>query len=88
VWTDFVADPGRFSKSSIRPKYANDFFIYTLEWTRDSLVWKINGIEIARQTSDIPHEPMYLLLAGGVETPVSSMTTMEVDWVKVYQCKE
>jgi len=88
VWTDFVADPGRFSKSSIRPKYANDFFIYTLEWTRDSLVWKINGIEIARQTSDIPREPMYLLLAGGVETPVSSMTTMEVDWVKVYQCKE
>jgi hypothetical protein len=51
-------------------------------------VWKINGIEIARQTSDIPREPMYLLLAGGVETPVSSMTTMEVDWVKVYQCKE
>jgi len=85
VWTDFVADPGRFSKSSIGPKYANDFFIYTLEWTRDSLVWKINGQEIARQTSNVPQEPMYVLLAGGVETPVSSMTTMEVDWVKVYQ---
>ena len=87
VWTDFVADPGRFSKSSIGPKYANDFFIYTLEWTRDSLVWKINGQEIARQTSNVPQEPMYVLLAGGVETPVSGMTTMEVDWVKVYQFK-
>ncbi len=83
-----MADPGRFSKSSIGPKYANDFFIYTLEWTRDSLVWKINGIEIARQSSNIPQEPMYLLLAGGVETPVSGMTTMEVDWVKVYRYKE
>jgi len=51
-------------------------------------VWKINGIEIARQSSNIPQEPMYLLLAGGVETPVSGMTTMEVDWVKVYRYKE
>jgi hypothetical protein len=30
---------------------------------------------------------MYILLAGGVENPVSGMTTMEVDWVKVYQYK-
>ena len=87
VWTDFVADPGRFSKSSIGPKYANDFFIYTLEWTSDSLTWKINGQEIARQTSNVPQEPMYVLLAGGVEKPVSGMTTMEVDWVKIYQFK-
>jgi hypothetical protein len=87
VWTDFVADPGRFSKASIGPRYSNDFYIYSLEWTRDMLVWKINGQEIARQTSNVPQEPMYVLLAGGVETPISGMTSMEVDWVKVYQYK-
>ena len=64
IWTDFVADPGRFSKTSIGPRYANDFYIYTLEWTRDKLVWKINGEEIFRQTSNVPQEPMYILLAG------------------------
>jgi beta-glucanase (GH16 family) len=82
-----VADPGRFSKASIGPRYSNDFYIYTLEWTRDMLLWKINGQEIARQTSNVPQEPMYVLLAGGVETPISGMTSMEVDWVKVYQYK-
>ncbi|TFG43918.1 MAG: glycoside hydrolase family 16 protein [Bacteroidia bacterium] len=85
VWTDFVADPGRFSKSSIGPRYANDFYIYTLEWTQDKLVWKINGQEIFRQTSDVPQVPMYILLAGGLDKPISGMTTMEVDWVKVFQ---
>jgi beta-glucanase (GH16 family) len=87
VWTDFVADPGRFSKTSIGPRYANDFYIYTLEWTQDKLVWKINGEEIFRQTSNVPQEPMYVLLAGGLEKPINGMTTMEVDWVKVYQFK-
>jgi hypothetical protein len=85
IWTDFVADPGRFSKSSIGPRYANDFYIYTLEWTQDKLVWKINGEEIFRQTSNVPQEPMYVLLAGGLDKPINGMTTMEVDWVKVYQ---
>jgi beta-glucanase (GH16 family) len=85
VWTDFVADPGRFSKTSIGPRYANDFYIYTLEWTQDKLVWKINGEEIFRQTSNVPQEPMYVLLAGGLDKPINGMTTMEVDWVKVYQ---
>jgi beta-glucanase (GH16 family) len=85
VWTDFVADPGRYSKTSIGPRYANDFYIYTLEWTQDKLVWKINGEEIFRQTSNIPQEPMYVLLAGGLNKPISGMTTMEIDWVKVYK---
>ena len=85
VWTDFVADPGRFSKSSIGPRYANDFYIYTLEWTQDKLIWKINGEEIFRQTSNVPQEPMYVLLAGGLDKPISGMTTMEIDWVRVYQ---
>jgi len=85
VWTDFVADPGRFSKSSIGPRYANDFYIYTLEWTQDKLVWKINDEVIFKQTSNVPQEPMYVLLAGGLDKPINGMTTMEVDWVKVFQ---
>jgi hypothetical protein len=85
VWTDFVADPGRFSKTSIGTRYANDFYIYSLEWTQDKLVWRINGIEIFSQTSNVPQEPMYVLLAGGLDKPINGMTTMEVDWVRMYQ---
>lgn len=85
VWTDFAPEPGRLAKSSIGSRYANDFFIYTLEWTREKLVWKINGEEIFSQTTNVPQEPMYILLAGGLEKPVTGMTTMEIDWVRVYQ---
>jgi hypothetical protein len=85
VWADFSPASGVVSKKSIGLRYANDFFIYTLEWTRDMLVWKINGEEIFRQTSNVPQEPMYILLSGGLEKPVSGMITMEIDWIRVYK---
>jgi hypothetical protein len=28
---------------------------------------------------------MYVLLAGGLDKPINGMTTMEVDWVKIYK---
>jgi Glycosyl hydrolases family 16 len=87
VWADYFPTPEKGSKKSFGSKFANDFYIYTLEWTQDRLVWKINGEEVFRQTSNVPQEPMYVLLSGGLEKPVNSMTTMEVDWVKIYQFK-
>jgi len=85
VWSDFFPAPGNVFKTSVGSRYANDFFIYTLEWTRDLLVWKINGEEVFRQTSNVPQEPMYVLFSGGLDKPVSGMTTMEIDWIRVYQ---
>jgi hypothetical protein len=85
VWADFSPLPDKVAKVSAGQRYANDFFIYTLEWTRDMLVWKINGEEFFRQTSNVPQEPMYVILSGGLEKPVSGMTTMEIDWIRVYQ---
>jgi hypothetical protein len=40
-----------------------------------------------RQTANVPQVPMYVLLAGGLDKPINGMTTMEVDWVRVYQYK-
>lgn len=88
VWADYVPASGKNPfRTSIGSRYANDFFIYSLEWTSDKLVWKINGEEIASQTADVPQVPMYLLLAGGLDKPISGMTTMEIDWVRIYQFK-
>jgi len=87
VWSDYFSAKGNNSKTSIGSRYANDFFIFTLEWTSDKLVWKINNTEVFRQTSDIPYEPMYVLLAGGLDKPINGMTSMEIDWVRVYQAK-
>jgi len=88
VWSDYFSAKGNNVKASIGSRYANDFFIFTLEWTSDKLVWKINDTEVLVQTSDVPQEPMYVVLAGGTDKPLSGMTTMEIDWVRVYQPKK
>ncbi len=88
VQFDYFATPEKKAKTTIGSKYANGFFIYTLEWTSDKLVWKINDTEVFTQTSDVPQEPMYILLSGGLDKPVNGMTSMEIDWVRVYQPKK
>jgi hypothetical protein len=87
VWFDYFSSKGNTSKTSIGSRYSNDYFIYSLEWTSDKLVWKINGTEVFSQTSDIPQEPMYVLLAGGLDKPINGLSTMEIDWVRVYKAK-
>jgi len=88
VWFDYFSAKGNNVKTSLGSRYANDFFIYTLEWTSDKLVWKINDTEVLTHTTDIPQEPMYVLLAGGTDKPINGMTSMEIDWVRVYQPKK
>ena len=85
VWFDYFPAKGNVSKTAIGSRYSNDYFIYTLEWTSDKLVWKINGIEVFSKTTDVPQEPMYVLLAGGLDKPINGMTSMEIDWVRVYK---
>jgi hypothetical protein len=87
VWFDYFPSKGNVSKTSLGSRYSNDYFIYTLEWTSSSLIWKINGVEVFSQTSDIPQEPMYVLLAGGLDKALNSATSMEIDWVRVYKPK-
>ena len=87
VCSDYFSVKGTTSKTSIGSRYSKDFFIYTLEWTSDKLVWRINNTEVMTRRSDVPQEPMYVLLAGGLDKPINGMTTMEIDWVRVYQVK-
>lgn len=87
VWFDHIGNDGKSSKTKLGARYAGDSFIFALEWTASSLVWKINGVEAFRQTENVPQEPMYINLAGGVNKPLNGMTSMEVDWIRVYQPK-
>lgn len=87
VWFDYFQTDGNTSKTSIGSRYASDYFIYTLEWTPDKLVWKINNTKVFAQTSDVPQEAMYVLLAGGLDKPINGMTSLEIDWVRVYKSK-
>jgi hypothetical protein len=44
-------------------------------------------VEVMRQTTGVPQEEMYINLAGGVDKPIGSMSSMEVDWIRVYKVK-
>ncbi|MFN8210785.1 MAG: glycoside hydrolase family 16 protein [Bacteroidales bacterium] len=87
VVLDMFAGVNKVAKTALGAKYAGDSYIFTLEWTAGSLVWKVNGIEAFRQTENVPQEPMYISLAGGLNKPISGQTSMEIDWIRVYQLK-
>lgn len=87
VWCDFFSGNGRNPKKSIGSRYSNDFYIYTLEWTADKLVWKINNTVVFTETSNVPQVPMYVSLAGALDKPINGMTSMEIDWIRIYQPK-
>jgi hypothetical protein len=88
VWFYFFPVIGNPTKTSVGSRYSKDFFIYTLEWTSDKLVWKINDTVVLTQSSDVPQEPMYVLFAGGLDKPLNGMTSIEIDWVRVYKSKK
>ena len=72
-------------------KFSTDYFIYTLEWTPDKLVWKINDLEAMTQTQGVPQDPMYIGFSAGVSAPVPDHmlpASMDIDWVRVYRKKE
>ena len=87
VWFDLFSSVNSALKSSIGSRYAGDYYIFTLEWTASSLTWKVNGVVAFQQTTNVPQEPMYINLAGGLDKPISGSSTMEIDWVRVYQVK-
>lgn len=87
VWFDYFSGNGSNPKTSLGSRYSKDFYIYTLEWTPDKLIWKINNEVVLTQTSNVPQVPMYVSLAGALDKPISGMTSMEVDWIRVYQPK-
>jgi hypothetical protein len=70
--------------------FANHYYIYSLEWTKEALIWRINGVEIWRQTDNVPQEPMYLSLCTILPQEPTKMhlpAEMEIDWIKCYQKK-
>jgi beta-glucanase (GH16 family) len=76
------------SASMGRSHYGFDYFIYSLEWTREKLTWKINGVPVYSTTQGIPQVPMYLNINSALYTDADGTVLpaqLEVDWVRCYQ---
>ena len=65
------------------------YFIYTLDWKQDELVWKINDVVVKTQTEGVPQDPMYLNFSMAVTKEQQNVNaSLEIDWVRCYKIKE
>lgn len=75
------------------PDLSAGFHTFAVEWNASSVIWYVDGVERARQTTGVPNTPMYLIanLAIGGEWggPPSAETQFparyEIDYIRVYQ---
>lgn len=71
-------------------KLSADYYIFTLEWTRDKMVWSINDTVVKEVHDNIPQVPMYIGLSlSANDKPADKYVpaAMEVDWVRFYKLK-
>ena len=66
-------------------KFNSDFYIFSLLWTPEKLVWSINGVEVQTITTDVPRQEMYLVLSSNVHAKSNVQNAaLEIDWVRAY----
>lgn len=69
---------------------AKEYYIFTLEWTEEKLVWMVNDMVIKEEHENIPDVPMYIVFSlGANEAPGDKCipASLEIDWVRAYQRK-
>lgn len=79
----------KFDATTITGISANEFFIYSLRWTKTALIWYVNNMEVYRTAANIPQEEMYLAFNSFITaTQKAEEGNLEVEWVKVFQVNE
>jgi beta-glucanase (GH16 family) len=71
--------------------FKNEYYILSLDWTPNKMIWKINGIPFKEVSSNLPDVPTYMVLSSGVvsETDETLLpASLEVDWVRCWKEKE
>jgi beta-glucanase (GH16 family) len=79
---------GKQKASFSRPRYGADYQIYSMEWTKERLTWKVNGVTVFSTTQGVPQVPMYVNIGSALYTDVNGSTLpaeVDVDWVRCYQ---
>ncbi len=69
--------------SGINP---SDYYIYSLEWTTNELVWSVNNVVVLRCVTDVPKEALFMYFNSFI--PIheeGDEGLLEVDWVRAYQ---
>ncbi len=75
--------------SNIKGKnFSDDYYIYSIEWWPERIVWRINDVVVSEQCNGVPQEAMYIVFSSGINKNLNNGTLpakMDIDWVRVYQ---
>ena len=89
-----IVAPGRSRKNTLQLlnglKYTEDYYIFSLEWTPERMLWKINDALVKEVVKDIPAIPLYLVVGvGGDDRHQLADISFpeEVEWIKCYKRK-
>ncbi len=80
--------PEKIAKPVKGGKFDADYYVYSLEWTKDKLEWFINGVKVNEQTKNIPQDPMYLVFSSHIlkeDVALNHPANMNIEWVRCYQ---
>jgi beta-glucanase (GH16 family) len=95
-WTDAAGtahfeDPATWTG----PDFSTDYHVFGVDWTKDAIVWYVDGIERYRysEAANIYNQPMYLLLnlavggdwPGAPDAATAFPSYLDVDYVRVWQ---
>ncbi len=89
---DFIEDPDRFLTGP-DDSWWDRYHVFSVEWTSQAYIFRIDGQETWRTTEGISHQPEYPILSllssdyelRKLPTPGDLPQTMHVDWVKFWE---
>lgn len=69
----------------------DDFHVYAVKWTKQSIFWYVDGVEVAAQPNTMHGQPLNVVLSMGIRPPLTTDPSadafpaeMEVDYVRVF----
>lgn len=75
-----------FAGETITGINASSYYIYSIRWTKNELIWYVNNMEVYHTQHNIPAEALYLALSSFIsEKQKAEEGKLEVDWVRVYK---
>jgi hypothetical protein len=73
------------SKETIKGINPAEFYIYSLEWTPKELIWRINNLEVHRETNKVPRQALFPAFNSFIsDKNAGGEGHIEVDWVRAY----
>ncbi len=96
IWQNVKSKTGRWQTFEANVADVTKWHVYRVEWSPGLLVFKVDGVETRRTTTDVPDSPMFVNLgftglkgeAGGKLDNSTLPQTMYVDYVRVRQGKK